>query len=210
MTAAVIDDPEADVARANAAITLVTNRLGEAQLEVFELRKQVGEAAFLAEVDPSQRKALLALRARLAGAEARVAELTAAEAVGRDMAAEAQRRALEARHDGDWRAAADLLAEAEVTAAALDSLAAQLGGLYRDLRQQMEQAAGKVSPHLRRPEYNVSLPDLKQPLLLVLGNAGGPPIDPRTTLHLEPTEVARASISAIIARHADSAPRDGT
>jgi hypothetical protein len=198
---AAIDDPQTDVERASAAITLVTNRLTEAQADLAELRRSLAEVAFLAEVDPSQKGTLLTLRDKLHAAEARVGELTAAEAVGRAMAAEAQRRALLARKDGDWAAAADLLAEASITGAAIDSLAAQLGGLYKDLRQHLERAAAKVSPHLARAEYNISLPDLKQPLLLVLGNSGGPPIDPRTTLAMEPAEVARVSIASVVERH---------
>jgi hypothetical protein len=197
------DDPEADVARASAAITLVSNRLTEAQADLAELRRSVAESAFMAEVDAAQRPALLDLRARLAAAESRVAELTAAETVGRDMAHEAQRRALEARKAGDWQACNDLLGEASVTAAALDGVLRQVGDLYGQLQRQMAEAGRRVSPHLRRPEYNVPLPNLKEPLLLVLGNNGGPEIDPRTTLHLEPTEVARASIAAVVTRHAD-------
>ena len=74
--AAVIDDPEADVIRASAAIALVSNRLLEAQADLADLRRSVAETAFLAEVDPSRKKALLDLRARLAAAESRVGELT--------------------------------------------------------------------------------------------------------------------------------------
>jgi hypothetical protein len=196
------DDPESDVIRANQAIALVNARLGEAQLEVFELRKQVGESAFLAEVDPSQRKALLALRDKLHAAEARVAELTAAESVGRDMAHEAQRRALEARKDGDWQAVADLLTEAEVTGAALDSLLAQVGSLYQQLRQQMAEAGRRVSPHLARPEYNVPLPNFDLTLKLVVANGGGPPVPGREVQHLDPAERAQASIAAVVTRHA--------
>jgi hypothetical protein len=128
--------------------------------------------------------------------------LTAAESVGRDMAAEAQRRALEARKDGDWQAAADLLTEASVTAAALDSLLAQVGGLYRDLRRQMAEAGARISPHLRRPEYNVPLPSLDLTLKLVVANGGGPVVPERELLHLDGPERARASVAAVLTNHA--------
>jgi hypothetical protein len=196
------DDPESDVIRANQAISLITTRLGEAQLEVFEMRKQVGESAFLAEVDPSQRNALLDLRSRLAAAESRVVELTQAEVVGRDLAIEAKRRALEARQAGDWVSAADLLAEASVTAAALDSVLRQVGDLYGQLQRQLGAAAAKVSPHLRRPEYNVPLPTLEPTLRLVLSNAGGPVVHGREVIHLDASERAQASIASIVGRHA--------
>jgi hypothetical protein len=195
------DDPESDVIRASAAIALVSNRLLEAQADLADLRRSVAETAFLAEVDPSRKKALLDLRARLAAAESRVGELTAAESVGRDMAAEAQRRALEARQDGDWQAAADLLTGASVTAAALDSLLAQVGGLYRDLRRQMAEAGARISPHLRRPEYNVPLPNLDLTLKLVIGNAGGPSVPERELLHLDVGERRQACVAAVVARH---------
>jgi hypothetical protein len=202
--AAVIDDPEADVIRASAAITLVTNRLTEAQADLAELRRSVAETAFLAEVDPSRKGTLLTLRDQLHATESRVAELTAAESVGRDMAAEAQRRALEARHDGDWATAADLLAEAEVTAAAIDSLAQQLGGLYRDLRQQMAQAGARISPHLRRAEYNIALPDLDGLLRIILSNNGGPKVDAfALSPHLDAHQVSQLNIASVVRRHSD-------
>jgi hypothetical protein len=197
------DDPESDVIRASAAITLVSNRLLEAQADLAELRRSVAETAFMAEIDPSRKKALLDLRTRLVAAESRVGELSAAESVGRDMAAEAQRRALEARKDSDWQAAGDLLAEASVTAAAIDSLLAQAGGLYRDLRQQMTAAGARISPHLRRPEYNVPLPNLDLTLKLVVANGGGPAVPERELVHLDAAERSRASIASVIHRHAD-------
>jgi hypothetical protein len=193
------DDPEADVARASAAISLVANRLAEAQANVAEMRRTVGEAAFLAEVDPSSRPALLELRARLAAAESRVDELTAAEAVGRDMAAEAQRRVLEARRNSDWSAAADLLADATVTAQSLDSLLRSAGDLYSQLQRLMASAAARVGRHLSRPEHNIPLPDIDDTLRLVLSNAGGPQAGP--TLHLDAAERARATIAHVIEIH---------
>jgi hypothetical protein len=200
--AAVIDDPEADVIRASAAIALVSNRLLEAQADLADLRRSVAETAFLAEVDPSRKGTLLTLRDQLHATESRVAELTAAESVGRDMAAEAQRRALEARKDGDWQAAADLLTEAEVTAAAIDSLAAQLGGLYQQLRQQMAQAGAQISPHLRRAEYNVPLPNMDLTLKLVVANNGGPVVPERELLHLDVGERRQACVAAVVTNHA--------
>jgi hypothetical protein len=200
--AAVIDDPQTDVERASAAVSLVATRLAEAQGDLAELRRSLAEVAFLAEVNPAEQPALLELRSRLAAAEARVGELTAAESVGRAMASEAQRRALEARKDGDWQAAAEALAEAQVTAAALDSLLQQTGDLYGQIRRQMERAAAKVSPHLRRPEYNVPLPQLEPTLRLVLSNAGGPTVHGREVIHMEPAERAQASVAAVVTRHA--------
>jgi len=201
---AVIDDPEADVARASAAVTLVTNRLSEAQADLAELRRSVAESAFLAEIDSSHRPALLELRARLAAAESRVDELTQAAAVGRDMAAEAQRRVLEARRNADWAGARALFDDAMVSAAALDSLAAQLGDLYRQLQQQMNEAAERVGRHLARPEYNVTVPniELNNMLRLVLSNHGGPEVDPSAILHLDPGERAQASLASLIEHHA--------
>ena len=196
------DDPESDVIRASAAIALVSNRLLEAQADLTELRRSLAESAFLAEVDPSQRKALLALRDKLHAAEARVAELTAAESVGRDMASEAQRRALDARKDGDWQAAADLLTEAEVTAAALDSLLAQVGSLYQQLRQQMADAGKRASPHLARAEYNVPLPNFDLTLKLVVANGGGPAVPEREVIHMDPAERRQACVTAVVSRHA--------
>ena len=154
---------------------------------------------FLAEVDPSSRPALLKLRSRLEAAEARVVELSAAEVVGRDMAAEAQRRALEARKDGDWQVAADLLADAAVTAQSLDSLLRSAGDLYSQLQRLMAEAASRVGRHLSRPELAVPLPDLETPLKLVLSNNGGPQAGP--TLHLSAGERDEATIAAVIEQH---------
>jgi hypothetical protein len=203
LTAALIENPaEADVARANAAITLVSNRLAEAQADVAELRRSVGETAFLAEVDPALRSELLELRARLAAAEARVAELTAAEVVGRDLAAEAKRRALEARQGADWQAAADLLRDAEADAAALDSLLQQAGALCTQITQRLGQAATRISPHLRRPEHAIGLPDLNAAVLVRLDRAGGPRLDPMRALTAAPSVAeAVAGHAAMVLRH---------
>jgi hypothetical protein len=190
------ETPEADVARADAAITLVSNRLAEAQADVAELRRSVGETAFLAEVDPALRSELLAVRARLAAVEARVAELTAAEQVGRDLAAEAKRRALAARKGEDWQAAADLLEEALTTARALDAVVQQAGSLCVQIKQQLAQAATRVSPHLSRVEYNIPPPDLNATVLVLLDRAGGPRLDPMRAL------TAAASLAEAVAGHA--------
>jgi hypothetical protein len=187
------------VARASAAITLVTNRLSEAQGDLAELRRSVAETAFLAEIGPSRKKALLDLRARLAAAEARVDELTAAEAVGRDMAAEAQRRVLEARRNNDWSAAAEDLNEALTTAGDLDSVLRSAGDLYSQLQRLMAEAAARVGRHLSRPELNIPLPDLADTLRLVLSNAGGPQAGP--TLHLSAAERDQATIAHVIEIH---------
>ena len=196
------EHPDADIQRANAAITLVSNRLAEAQADVAELRRSVGETAFLAEVDPALRSELLAVRARLAAAESRVAELTAAEQVGRDLAAEAKRRALEARKGEDWSAAADLLRDAEADAAALDSLLQQAGALCTQIKQQLGQAAMRVSPHLGRVEYNIPPPDLNAAVLVRLDRAGGPRLDPMRALTAAPSVAeAVAGHAAMVLRH---------
>jgi hypothetical protein len=205
LTAALIENPaEADVARANAAITLVSNRLAEAQADVAELRRSVGETAFLAEVDPALRSELLAVRARLAAAEARVAELTAAEVVGRDLAAEAKRRALEARQGEDWQAAAGLLEEAASTARALNAMAGQMGELYRRLKAELNTATGHVTRHMARQEHALLIqpPNLDDTLRLVLSNAGGPPVDPMRMLTVAPSLTeAVAHHAAMVLRH---------
>jgi hypothetical protein len=214
LTAALIENPaEADVARANAAITLVSNRLAEAQADVAELRRSVGETAFLAEVDPALQSELLELRARLTAAESRVAELTAAEVVGRDLAAEAKRRALEARQGEDWQAAADLLRDAEADAAALDSLLQQAGALCTQIKQRLGQVATRVSPHLRRPEYAIGAPDLDTAVLVRLDRAGGPRLDPMRALTAAPSLTeAVAGHAAMVLRHrpATTAEPEGT
>jgi hypothetical protein len=205
LTAALIENPaEADVARANAAITLVSNRLAEAQADVAELRRSVGETAFLAEVDPALRSELLAVRARLAAAEARVAELTAAEVVGRDLAAEAKRRALEARQGEDWQAAAGLLEEAASTVRALNAMAGQMGELYRRLKAELDTATGHVTRHMARQEHALLIqpPNLDDTLRLVLSNAGGPPVDPMRMLTVAPSLTeAVAHHAAMVLRH---------
>jgi hypothetical protein len=197
------DSAQSDVARADAVAQLIAQRLTEAEVAVIEARDELTGLALLAEIDAGMAKKRDAVRKRLRDAESRLGELQAARTAAADLSRQARARELLARRDGDWAAAADLLGECMTSARALDSLLAQVGDLHRQIRQQMGQAAALVGPHLRRPEYNVTLPNLKEPLLLVLGNAGGPAVDPRTTLHLEPGEVARASIAGVVTRHAD-------
>jgi hypothetical protein len=193
-------DPQTDVERASAALSLVSTRLVEAQADLVDLRRSIAETAFLAEVDPSNcMPALLNLRSRLAAAESRVDELTAAEAVGRDMAAEAQRRVLEARRSNDWSAAAEDLDEALTTARALDSTLRSCGDLYSQLAVHLAAAAARVGRHLSRPEHNIPLPDLADVAKLVFGNNGGPDAGP--SLHLDASQRNQASIAAVIEDH---------
>ena len=55
--------------------------------------------------------------------------------------------------------------------------------------------------HLARVEYNVPLPDIDDTLRLVLRNAGGPPVDPSATLHLDARERDQITIAAVVASH---------
>jgi hypothetical protein len=197
------DDPESDVHRADAVVQMINQRLAEAELAVIEARDELTGLALLAEIDTAMAKKRDAVRKRLREAESRLGELQSAQVAAADLGREARARALLAHRAADWAKAGEMLAEAQVTGQALDSVLRQAGDLHQQLQRQMGQAATLVSPHLARPEYNAPLPDLKQPLLLVLSNAGGPPVDPRMTLHLEAAEVARASIASIIRRHAD-------
>jgi hypothetical protein len=197
-------DAEADVARADTVAQLVGQRLTEAETAVTEAHIEMRGLALLAEIDGTMAAQRDAVRARLRDAEQRLTELTAAQEAARDLSRQARARALEARKDSDWAAAADLLTEAGVTAGALDSLLAQAGDLYRQLQQQVNEAAERVGRHLARPEYNVAVPniELNNMLRLVLSNNGGPEVDPSATLHLDPGERAQASLASLIEHHA--------
>jgi hypothetical protein len=197
------DDPASDVQRADAVAQLIGQRLGEAELAVIEARDELSGLALLAEIDASVAKKRDAVRARLREAESRLGELTAAQVAAADLSREARARALLAHRAADWVKAGEALDEALTTGRALDSLLQQAGDLHAQLKRQLGQAATLVSPHLARAEYNVPVPNLKEPLLLVLSNAGGPPVDPRMTLHMEPAEVARASVVAVVGRHTE-------
>jgi hypothetical protein len=119
----------------------------------------------------------------------------AAQEAARDLGREAKQRALEARKGEDWAAAAALLNEALTTARALDAVVQQVGSLCAQLRQQLGQAATRISPHLSRPEHAIGLPDLNTTVLALLGRSGGPPVDPMRTLTAAP------SLAEAVAHH---------
>jgi hypothetical protein len=196
-------ETDADVQQADTVLTLVGQRLTETELTVTEARDELRGLALLAEFDGTMAAKRDAVRTRLREAESRLAELMAAQEAARDLSREARARALEARKASDWQAAADLLDEALTTAAAIDSLLAQTGDLYWQIRRQLAEAAERVGRHLARSEYNITVPnmELSNMLRLVLSNAGGPEIDPSTTLHLDPGERAQASLAGLIASH---------
>jgi hypothetical protein len=79
-------------------------------------------------------------------------------------------------------AAGTALAEALVTAAALDALAAR---------------------HMAREEHKLLIqpPPLDTTLKLVVANAGGPAVAERDVLHLSAAERSQASLAAIVENH---------
>lgn len=192
---------DAGVEKANATVTVINTRLTETQVDVIALRDRLAGLALIAAVDPDHAGELIELRARLAQSEASMRELSAAEVLARDMAREAQRKALQAAAKADWEAAGMALDEAAVTAGALDSVLKSAGDLFSQVQQLMTEAAARVGRHLARPEYAVPLPDIDNVAKLVLSNAGGPPVVPSTTLHLDAAQQAQANIAAIVARH---------
>jgi hypothetical protein len=174
------------------------------QADVAELRHRITHLTLAAEIDEANEPELAEARKRLAWAEARTRELSAAEQLARDLAKQAKEKALAARRDADWSAASKALDDCLTTARALDDVAKQLGGLYRELRQQQVDAVRMVGPHLGRIEHQISVQpaNLDDRLLLVVANAGGPAVDPRTTLHLSADERDRASVAGMVEHHA--------
>lgn len=195
------DDPAADVTRADNVAQLVGQRLTDAELAVAEARDELRGLALLAEIDGTMAAQRDAVRARLRDAEERLGELRHAQVAAADLSREARARALLARRDTDWQAAAEALDEAAISARALDSLLAQAGDLYGRIQRQMAEAASRVGRHLARPEYAVPPPPLADTLRLVLSNAGGPPIDGRLVLHMDPAERSSASVAGVIKSH---------
>jgi hypothetical protein len=202
LTAVLIENPQADVARADAVQHLVGQRLAETEMVVVEARAELRGLALLAEVDAGMAVQRDRVRAKLKEAESRLVELMAAQEAARDLGREARARALEARKDEDWAAAVDLLRDAEADAAALDSLLQQAGALCGQIKQRLGQAATRVSPHLRRPEYAIGAPDLDTAVLVRLDRAGGPRLDPMRALTAAPSLVeAVAGHAALVLRH---------
>ena len=198
------DNPEADVARAEAVLHLVGQRLAETEMVVFEARQELRGLALLAEVDAGMAVQRDRVRARLKEAESRLVELMAAQEAARDLGREAKQRALEARKGEDWQAAAGLLEEAASTARALNAMAGQMGELYRRLKAELDTATGHVTRHMARQEHALLIqpPNLDDTLRLVLSNAGGPPVDPMRMLTVAPSLTeAVAHHAAMVLRH---------
>jgi hypothetical protein len=192
---------DAGLEKAQRTVSVINTRLTDMQCDVVDLRNRIASLALVATIDPSHEPELVVLRGRLAEAEARSRELAAAQQLAQTMAREASEKALLARRDSDWAAAADLLADAAVTAQSLDSLLRSSGDLYSQLQRLMAEAAARVGRHLARPEHNLGVPDLADVAKLVIANSGGPPVDPRTTLHLDAAERDRASVARQVEYH---------
>jgi hypothetical protein len=197
------DDPESDVRRADAVVQMINQRLAEAELAVVEARDELTGLALLAEIDTAMAKKRDLVRKRLREAETRLGELQSAQVAAADLGREARARALLAHREADWQAASVALDEAGTTAAALDGVLHQVGDLYRRLKMDLGQVAGRISQHLSRHEYNIPVPaELDDVLRLIVANAGGPAFDPFSLPHLEGTRRSEASLASLIERHA--------
>jgi hypothetical protein len=197
---------DAGLEKANHTVCLIGQRLTDTQCTVVDLRDRLASLALVATVDPSHEPELVELRQQLAQSEASMRELGAAEQLAKSMAREAREKALQASAQADWDGAVAALDEAAVTAAALEDVARQLGDLYRRLQSELRTAAGLAAPHLKRDEHKmlVQPPDLGDVLKLVVGNSGGPPVDPRSVMHLD---AARASIVDTVRAHSQRVKR---
>jgi hypothetical protein len=194
---------DAGVEKSQHTLTLVGQKLTETQGDVADLRSRLASLALLSTIDPDHRDELIDLRARLAASEASMRELSAAEVLARDMAREAEAKALQASARADWEAAGTALDEAVVTAQALDAMAKQFGALYRRLQTELARAAALAATHLTCIEHKmlVQPPSLDLPLRLVIANAGGPPVAEREVLHLSAAERSQASVADAVASH---------
>jgi hypothetical protein len=195
---------DAGLEKANGAVVKIGAKLTGVQADVAELRHKITHLTLAAEIDDAHEPELAEARSRLALAEARTRELSAAEKLARDLARAAKEKALAASRDADWSAASQALDDSLTTARALDDVAKQLGGLYRQLQEQMTAAVGKVTRHMGRIEHQITVqpPNLDDTLRLVLSNAGGPSADPMRTLSAAPSLAeAVAGHAAQVLRH---------
>jgi hypothetical protein len=202
----VLSVADAGLEKANGAVVKIGEKLSGVQADVAELRHKITHLTLAVEIDDAHAPELAEARSRLALAEQRTRELSAAEQLARDLAQQAKQKALDARRDADWSAARQTLDECLTTARALDDVAKQLGGLYRELRQQQADAVRTVGPHLGRIEHQISVqpPNLDVVLKLVLANAGGPMVAERDILHLSAEERRQASVAAMVEQHGRS------
>jgi len=194
---------DAGLEKANHAVAVIGARLTDTQVNVTELRSKMANLALLSVIDPDRTPELIEARTQLAASEASMRELAAAEQLAQTMARDARQKALEASAQSAWATASQVLDEAVVSANALDALARQFGDLYRRLQTELRRAVSLASPHMARDDYRMlaQVPDLNETLKLVVANAGGPPGDPRTTLHLSAAEISGASIATMVERH---------
>jgi hypothetical protein len=85
------------------------------------------------------------------------------------------------------------------SAGVLDSLLQQAGGLHRQIRELLAQAAMRVSPHLRRPKHQAPMPDLDTVVLAQIERADGP-----TSGNAMRTLTAAASLADVVRNHSAS------
>jgi hypothetical protein len=194
---------DAGLEKAQRTVSVINTRLTDMQCDVVDLRNRIASLALVATIDPSHEPELAELRGRLAEAEARSRELGAAQQLAQTMAREASEKALLARRDSDWAAAAEALDEAVITAQSLDAMARQFGDLYRRLQTELARAAALAATHMHRFEHKmlVQPPSLDLPLRLVVANAGGPQVAEREVLHLSAAERTGASVADVVTSH---------
>ena len=194
---------DAGVEKSQRTLTLVGQKLTATQGDVADLRSRLASLALLSTIDPDHAGELIELRSRLAQSEASMRELSAAEVLARDMAREAQRKALEATAKADWASAVEALDEAVITAQSLDAMARQFGDLYRRLQTELARAAGLAATHMHRFKHTLMVqpPSLDLPLRLVIANSGGPPVAEREVLHLSTVERSQASVTDAVTSH---------
>jgi hypothetical protein len=194
---------DAGLEKANHAVAVIGARLTDTQVNVTELRSKMANLALLSVIDPDRSPELIEARTQLAASEASMRELAAAEQLAQTMARDARQKALEASAQADWDEAGIALDEAVVSAQALDALAKQFGDLYARCQSELRRGVALAAPHMLRDDYRLlsQVPDLNETLKLVLDASGGPPVDPRTTLHLSTEQRLNASVAAVVERH---------
>ena len=203
MSSTLLAEAASNMEKANAAVSMVGQKLSNTQVDVADLRNRIGHLALVATFDPEREGELVEARSRLAESEARMRELAAAEVLAGNMARDARQKALQATAQADWDAAGVALEEAVISAQALDAMAKQFGDLYGRVQTELRRAVALAAPHMLRDDYRLlsQVPDLNETLKLVIANSGGPAVDPRRTLHMSATEISGASVARQVERH---------
>jgi hypothetical protein len=105
----------------------------------------------------------------------RLVELSAAEAGGRDLKAQAKQRLLKAREASDRQKAEEHWNQAEIFAEKLHEAAEAMAALYCQMTTELVNARALIIPHVLQNSYSLyKVPDIDVALKLAIHAAGGP------------------------------------